>query len=192
MENLNHLLHQIQTEVSRRATQLEAIGPGQESGARITIADETRYTATEWNGPPLQWGEKLEFSRGGSGSSYLRSGWSGPEDSGVWSDQATASLEIPRFSERVDVLLEIHATPFLPVVGLQRITLIYENLAVCTWQMKEPGRFFALLPVRTAAFTESVNLTFRIGEPCSPASKGSSNDGRTLGILLHSLSATVF
>jgi hypothetical protein len=101
-------------------------------------------------------------------------------------------LEIPPFESAVDILLEIHATPFVTPSGYQTVTLCYEKTPVCTWVMVKRGRYLALLPARPQPTASKACLTFRIAEPCSPASRGLSDDGRTLGLLLHSLSATIF
>lgn len=182
------ILQQIQSEVSRRAAALSQ-DPGTRIEDDVSNANEPMM---EWAGPPLQWGEKVSFGRGGTGTSFLREDWSSPEEGFIWSDGGCPTLALPPCPMDGNILWIVTGFPFTNQEGFQVIRVRVNGMLIAVWRLRDPGRYCALLPVAVVKPAMPIRLTFEIGFPTSPKARGLNDDGRRLGLALQTLEITRF
>jgi hypothetical protein len=141
---------------------------------------------TARNPTALAPGSVLDLSAGGNWNGTLVSGWSAPEDWGVWSKAAEASLRLPlRVGSSGDLTLDFETRAFVsehhPSVT---VTVVTRNETVGVWRFDSPSSVMnrpITIPHRLLPH-EALELTFLIDAPVSPSSLGSSEDRRLLGL----------
>ena len=134
-------------------------------------------------------GTPVDFRAGSGGARYLASGWSVPEDDGVWSDGPSASLMFdvgrpPTTELRFEFSLLVFPNP----QGAPREVVIdtTRGQGIDRWTLTSSGDWATVVP--TSAWTGSrLGLRFRFDEPRSPSELGLSVDRRALSIKLRRL-----
>lgn len=136
--------------------------------------------------PSYPWIEgRIDFSQPAS-DAYLWYGWSGREERFRWTDGNEAAI-IFALEETENVTLRMMLSPFLVPEQLteQRVSLQLNGHALAAFTLREsvPRELSFALP-REMLQRENV-LTFDLPDAASPASFGTSNDMRSLGVAAH-------
>lgn len=137
----------------------------------------------------------LQFKAGGSGTPYLREGWSGPEGGGVWSQDPRATVEIPISPAQRTLdhaALEVAAFAFLPTVSpFRTVTVSVPGGASETFKfgLTTAIRHDFLLPLPAEAMkSDTLRVTFDIPDAKSPRELGLGDaDTRKLGVGLEAV-----
>jgi hypothetical protein len=133
----------------------------------------------------------LFMGSGGNGLRYLFTGWSQPEESGIWSDGREAELFIPVEAQPGDnVVLTFHAGGLFAKKETQVVEVWINKLktgAITFDDMHDNGRYSFAVP--KAALKEGdrqdLQVLLRIQNPVKPKDLGINiNDTRDLGIHL--------
>jgi hypothetical protein len=129
----------------------------------------------------------VDFRAGAGGAGYLASGWSFPEDDGVWSDGPIASLMFDVGSpQETDLRFEFSLVVFQNPTGAPREVVIdtTRGQRIDRWTLSAPsGDWSAVVPA--SAWTGSrLGLRFHFDEAKSPRELGFSEDTRMLSIKL--------
>jgi peptidoglycan/LPS O-acetylase OafA/YrhL len=142
--------------------------------------------------PPLQPSQRLTFGADTAGVRYLLTGWSYPENWGVWSDGTLAELILPLDSHQVtSVQLEAH-----PLLGgtleAQHIGIWLNNIKAGTARLNADSdrQFVVDIPAsvrRSLADNPVLKLRLELPNATRPADLGINGDARQLGIGLTAL-----
>lgn len=160
--------------------------PGCRSGSPLGLVVVVRGPCVE---PP-----SLLFKAGGSGVSYLREGWSGPETGGVWSDGHHSVVEIPIADWQRDLKtpqLEVTTFAFIPPQSPRR-TLIVSTPGGPSQRydyiLQNAVRHVFVLPL-SPDLLKGRTLTVFIDSPDaqSPKSLGLGDDPRLMGAGLEAI-----
>lgn len=141
---------------------------------------------------PLGPTSTIEFSTRGTGSKYLMSGWSAPENEGVWSAEGVARIVIP-LTEETSSSIVLRILPFLSESHLQqRISIELNSISVGTWELDVNNSEDVTISI-PSTLRESIresgllDIVFRLPDAVQPSALGISSDTRQLGIFLYSL-----
>ena len=129
--------------------------------------------------------ERLRFGFSDRGSKCLRSGWSRPEATFVWSVDKESSVCCARPEGAFDVIVELCLRPFLaPSVLLQRLTVSINGMNF-GWVTLEQEAFLAYR-LRRAELDNygEITITFHHPDAVSPHDLGVSSDTRHLAVAL--------
>jgi hypothetical protein len=137
----------------------------------------------------------LLFKAGGSGTPYLRDGWSGPEGGGVWSRDLRATVEIPISPAQRTLdhaALQVAAFAFLPTVSpFRTVTVSVPGGVSETFKfgLTTAIRHDFLLPLPAEAMKgDTLRVTFDIPDAKSPRELGLGDaDTRKLGVGLEAV-----
>lgn len=136
-------------------------------------------------------GTPVDFRAGAGGARYLATGWSLPENDGVWSDGPFASLMFETGSPpATDLRLEFSLVVFERPSGAPREVFIEtaRGQRIEHWRLSAAtGDWSAVVPA-SAWIGSRLGLRFRFDEPNSPSELGLSGDRRALSIKLRRLS----
>lgn len=136
----------------------------------------------------------LNFTSHGNGVPYLRQGWSRPENWGVWSQEATASLELPLTkAPSSDLMLNLTTGAFVPDNRpAEQVDVLLNGTAIAKLNFTSMAKQHQTLrlPVNVIGEQTTMNLLFRPSAPVSPHELGLSGDGRKLGVSLTELQLT--
>lgn len=132
----------------------------------------------------------FRFAAGTPSAELLRSGWSGLEPWGVWSDGPIATLKLPTPKPAQAIEIAIQLRPFLPP-GVTTLAVDISVNDVVTVHAELAG----LAPVSEIVISVQadvirggdIELTFRIPKPHRPVDFGMGGDTRRLGIGLESV-----
>ncbi|PZW48791.1 hypothetical protein C8P66_104208 [Humitalea rosea] len=137
-------------------------------------------------------GSTLTFGR--QEGPILRSGWSGAEPEGRWTD---GPLSVLRFGVSLaelggrPLVLDLLANPFLPAgVTEVRVRLLVNGSSVATWRLVDgaPGRLRAIVPSALLGADGAATLRFEIDGTHRPSEfYPGSPDRRRLGLFIRSL-----
>ena len=132
-------------------------------------------------------GTLVDFRAGAGGARYLASGWSHPENGGVWSDGPSASLMFDVGSPPTsDLRFEFSLIVFQNSSGAAREVVIETRRGqpIDRWTLSAPTGDWSIV-VPAAAWTGSrIRLRFSFDEAKSPSQLGISADHRALSIKL--------
>jgi hypothetical protein len=143
------------------------------------------------SGPRFAIGRSTAINNSEDWSRVLVAGWSAPEGWGVWSEGPQAELLLPPSSSAdADIALEIttdaYVTASHPALTVT-VTAAGEALAVWEFTHELHVRTLVLdIPHRLIS-PAGVQLVFQIATPESPRRLGLSDDGRLLGLGLHTI-----
>lgn len=139
-------------------------------------------------GPP----STIEFSASGTGSKYLVSGWSAPENEGVWSAENVVRIAIPLTDETTSAIV-LRILPFLSESHpQQRISIELNSMPVGTRELDFNSSDDLTITVpptlrRSIRSSGVLDIVLRLPDAVQPSSLGISSDTRQLGIFLYSL-----
>ena len=132
-------------------------------------------------------GAPVDFRAGASGARYLASGWSHPEDDGVWSDGPSASLMFDvGSSPSSDLRFEFSLVVFQNSSGAARVVAIEttQGRPIDRWTLSALAGDWSILVPASAWIGSRIDLRFRFDEAKSPSELGLSADRRALSIKL--------
>lgn len=160
--------------------------PGCRSGPALGLVVVVRGPCVE---PP-----SLLFKAGGSGVSYLREGWSGPEAGGVWSDGRHSVVEIPVADWQRDLKsprLEVTTFAFIPPESPKRTVIVSTPGGPSQrydYVLQNAVRHVFVLPL-SPELLKGQTLTVSIDSPDaqSPKSLGLGDDPRIMGAGLEAI-----
>lgn len=131
---------------------------------------------------PLETGQSLTFSKGGSGLGLLSSQWLRAEDWGVWSGAAEASLRLPLAGPAdLDITLRPLLGPDRPV---QEVRLLGNGRELARWSLDWTAEQTAH---RVQVGGGVVELRLAVAETTSPSRLGYAGDDRPIGVGLVSI-----
>jgi len=166
-------------------------GAGQEdwsaSGLQVMPVASHRYVAESYLP-----GRRLDFNQGSAGV-YLRSGWSGQESWGTWTDGPSAELHLPLGQAPADGDCELVLKCQLIAPGRQevRVLLNGNHIGVIGPYPEAAGRHLVTremrFPFEGKLLRQHNVIVFVIERPVSPQELGLSKDPRKLGLGLVSL-----
>lgn len=134
----------------------------------------------------------LEFSLDGSGLPYLASGWSKADAKGSWTVGPNATIDLSTLdsvkAKTVTIGFNFGAYLAPPEHASQEISISVGGVALGTWTVTDTKLldYEVVLPEGLLTGSPAI-IEFGIAKPMSPASTGSSKDGRALGIRLRAL-----
>jgi hypothetical protein len=132
-------------------------------------------------------GTPMHFRAGAGGAVYLATGWSQPEDDGVWSDGPSASLMFDAGSPpATDLRLEFSLVVFPNPSGAPREVVIEtaRGQHIDRWTLAVASGDRSVVVPASAWIGSRLALCFRFDEPKSPSQLGLSGDWRALSIKL--------
>jgi hypothetical protein len=132
------------------------------------------------------WGTKLDFSsQSPNAELYMIQGWSRPEDWGVWSIGAKAVVGFIAPQPTEDMVLELGE--FRAYAG-QPVDVVVNGEALYHFSNDDPVKSVSI-PVAKALLAKKspIIIEFLTPRSTSPLSRGLGDDGRLLGIGLHTL-----
>lgn len=87
---------------------------------------------------PYKLGETLRFSAGGNGLPYLASGWSDPEDWGIWSVGSQSDIALPLPPVGADIRLTVNADAFVyPARPHKEVRVFVNDVPLATWSFND-------------------------------------------------------
>jgi hypothetical protein len=139
---------------------------------------------------PFSWGTRLSFGAGGNGIAFRGRGWSAPDLDFVWSDGPLSELVLPATGPGSPVTLTARLKAFLPrQLPRQRIRVLVNRQLAGEWILE--GDAFEdvslIIPERLFSELEQTVLTFETPDATSPKALGLSDDIRSLGFCLNSI-----
>src|SRR5437588_1041193 len=132
-------------------------------------------------------GTPVDFHAGAGGARYLASGWSHPEDDGVWSDGPSASLMFEIGSPpTTDFRFEFSVVVFQNLPGAPREVVIdtARGQRIGRWTLSASTGDWSIIVPASAWIGSRIGLRFRFDEAKSPSELGLSDDPRALSIKL--------
>lgn len=132
-------------------------------------------------------GTPVDFRAGAGGARCLATGWSHPEDDGVWSDGPSASLMFDvGTAPASDLRFEFSLVVFQSPQGAPREVLIdtTQGQRIDRWTLAASTGDWSLVVPASAWVGSRLGLRFRFDEPKSPSELGLSGDPRALSIKL--------
>jgi hypothetical protein len=161
---------------------LLSLDPTNSRGAAPTVRAEAVRRACR-----ITIGTPVDFRAGADGARYLASGWSHPEDDGVWSDGPSASLMFDVGSPpTTDMRFEFSLVVFQSRPGAAREVVIdtTRGQPIDRWTLSaSTGDWSAVVPA-SAWIGSRIGLRFHFDEAKSPSELGLSADRRALSIRL--------
>jgi hypothetical protein len=155
--------------------------------AKDSSAEYFRAVDEKKFGIPLNKKTEMRFTLGFP-RSYLRSGWSGTEPWGTWSEGEDGLLSFA-FQEqpRHDIRIKLQFNIFMTNTHNQQHVSVYANdTSVAEWSFSAHADSMPITRVLSIPSTSfrspELQLRFHIDKPTSPASLGISDDKRRLGI----------
>jgi glycosyltransferase involved in cell wall biosynthesis len=166
----------------RHLRRLLSLDPTNSRGAAPTVRAEAVRRACR-----ITIGTPVDFRAGADGARYLASGWSHPEDDGVWSDGPSASLMFDVDSPpTTDMRFEFSLVVFQSRPGAAREVVIdtTRGQPIDRWTLSaSTGDWSAVVPA-SAWIGSRIGLRFHFDEAKSPSELGLSADRRALSIRL--------
>lgn len=139
--------------------------------------------------PMFPLGSVIHFENGGNAGQYLEVGWSNAENKFRWTDGHVAVFACTMPKPETDIILNMTFAPFL------QADMKCQNMSI--WMNKHKLQDFSLtsntnqlfIVIPRDCFEENIQkITFELPDAASPSNLGISNDRRTLGIAVRTLS----
>ncbi len=132
-------------------------------------------------------GTPVDFRAGAGGARHLATGWSHPEDDGVWSDGPSASLMFDVGSPpTTDLQFEFSLVVFpnAPATAQEVVIETTRGRPIDRWTLSVPSGDWSMIVPASAWIGSRIGLRFRFDEAKSPSELGLSADRRALSIKL--------
>lgn len=138
--------------------------------------------------PPIyQYGAKIQFGQGGSAEHYQGEGWSQPEKGFTWTDGKNVSLIIPVSQPQSTHTLKAVLNPFISNnVDKQRVKVYINGEELGVWNIQSAGEYKIEIP-KNVIKNSVLEISFELPDAASPSELKISNDSRTLGIAVQSI-----
>lgn len=136
----------------------------------------------------LELGKTYTFKTGGSGLVFLKSGFSGPEETHVWTDgpEAVVSFETPQAETDLTFSLRTAVTFAPKTLGEDQFCEVsFNGKQIATWKLFEHPTdqpFTATIPKELVKPGKAAQLSFKFNKLTSPKLVGESVDARLLGL----------
>jgi hypothetical protein len=129
---------------------------------------------------------RLDFSKSGPSAFFSTEGFSGPEDTGRWTEgpQASFACQFPAGVRTDDRTVKITALPYSPSGKAQRVLLSVNDGPPKQYDFDKERTITIELPPET----DQLKLDFGLPDAASPKELGFGNDERKLGIFVKSIS----
>jgi hypothetical protein len=127
---------------------------------------------------------------GGSGLSLLGTGWSHPEDGGVWSQGTPATLDLPIAPSAKPLTIALQLVAYAPAPGQpQKVTVSVNDIRVAQWDVAgDASKAYEIaMPTTLARTGGHIRVRLDIAQPTSPLARHASTDPRELGVMLSNL-----
>ena len=136
------------------------------------------------------------FRRGVVDNRVLKSGWSQPEDWGVWSVGKRSEIGLPIHKSRIRFFRVTFSFKIFPGAGRKQDVIVYCNgKKVDVWSYKPVKDFdFRRLKVAVDETTplDQIVFSFVISNPTSPKEMNLSADNRKLGLGMRQIDITTY
>lgn len=136
-----------------------------------------------------EYGSQIKFGNEGNAKQYQGQGWSAPENNLTWTDGKSASLVIPVSQPQSDLIL--NTTVLFPfVVGdlvNQKVNVYTSGNKLGEWDISSGGNYMIKIP-KNYITNNLLEIMFELPNAVSPMELNVSNDKRTLGIAVQSIS----
>ncbi len=144
-------------------------------------------TITKVNIPTYELGQKLTFDYTDTANDYKAEGWSQAEINATWTDGKQASLNFPNLPADKDLVLEVHAKPFIypPKLPKQIVEVFCNDHHIATWQADKKTTYQATIPHQ--CLKPNSRITFKLPNSIAPCEISTNSDGRQLGIAVSSV-----
>lgn len=144
---------------------------------------------------PYQWGSTIKFGLLGNSQPYEIAGWSLPYEGLTWTVGKSATLIMPITTPKSSISLKATLTPLLMPGKLEKQTvdILINGKKADEWLITKPGLQEQTLNIPKSLFTnpDIVSITFNTLDATSPKQLGISNDGRVLGVAMHTIELTI-
>ena len=136
----------------------------------------------------INYGETIDFRKGGSSNLYKISGWSPVEESLTWTDGADAHLRFQLARVDQDIELTMVLNPFIVENLLleQKVIISVNSMIVGEWIVNKRDQYKVSIP-RELIKKNSLELSFHLPNAKSPAELSVSADRRILGLAVETL-----
>lgn len=133
-------------------------------------------------------GERVTFSKEGTGVSLLGPGCSHPEEWGCWTNGKEATLNVTLPSVNSDLELVIEAKPYGPQEG-RSAEVFFNGDKIALWDVggKSATRFTALIKKSSVRAGHPSVIKLRFNKTFCPIARGTSLDSRELGLALEAM-----
>lgn len=136
-------------------------------------------------------GSEIDFTRGGNARIFQVEGWSGAEENFTWTDANRAVLRIPVSKSESDIILSAVFHAFVrPDYGVneQRVNVLVNGHEVGKWVITDSAvkEQEVVIPKNILDYS-LMEIVFELPDAVSPKEVGLSEDGRTLGIAVQSV-----
>jgi hypothetical protein len=130
--------------------------------AKIDAEKQTAWSlVASW----IDEGSRVHVGRGHVGSAFLKSGWSTPEDGGIWTDGTTATMALPSRRAQADLCIECVA--YTPENSPSRTVSAWQyGLKVAEREFRQDGSPIFRFPVKSD--DGQIEVIFRIDQPIVP------------------------
>ena len=145
--------------------------------------------------PPLTYqpGTIIHFGTGGDAEQYLGSGWSEPEKGWIWTAATRSDIILPMKNPQSDLVLHLQFYPFLgkDTLDYQRLNILVNGHLIMNYTISHPESQEIVAEIDRTVFDEDIQmLTFELPDARSPYETEGSNDIRTLGIAVQTVTLT--
>jgi hypothetical protein len=154
---------------------------------------EVSLSVLSQNLPKYDLGTRLSFTAGAEGFRFLGTGWSQPEQWGVWSDGSDASILLWLGQEPgSDAWLQLDAQGFVSVKCPEQqidVSVNSTSIGQLTYSLQRPNGSQSLRVPRDLLVSRRglIEVQFRFRSDVSPARLGLSSDSRNLALGLNAL-----
>ncbi len=136
-----------------------------------------------------EYGSQIKFGNEGNAKQYQGQGWSAPENNLTWTDGKSASLVIPVSQPQSDLILNTTVL-FSFVAGdivNQKVNVYTNGNKLGEWDISSGGNYMIKIPKEYITNT-LLELIFELPNAVSPMELNVSDDTRSLGIAVQSIS----
>lgn len=137
-----------------------------------------------------KYGQLIQCKNGGNGTRYLGYGWGYPEGTGTWIFGNSSTMVIPVKETKSDLELKIKAIPYLTEkLKQQNVNVYVGNKKIGSWKFKESGEQEKIVYIPNSQIKDSkLIITLELPNAASPYDLGMSEDTRSLGLFVETVS----
>ena len=158
-------------------------------GIRIKSLRLVNFQLSDLNQSVIHDGAPIDFSLGGNGVAYLKSGWHASNEGGTWASNTVSSLSGLFFSGDREVFVTATVSTLLEATQISRqaVSLVLNGVRISTQVVEGLGQITAILPRNTVRDDRMLKLEIHSSALGSPADLGPYEDRRPISICLKSI-----